>query len=59
MNGYWTYTNNELTWESEEFESKQQAIQQAKKEYDTFYVGQLKETDHLVFSVINIEEIKE
>ena len=59
MNDYWTFTNNELKWERDEFSTRLQAIQQAKKEFnDTFYIGQMEETEHLTFSIVNIEEVR-
>lgn len=54
----WTFACLEGEWVHESFTTKEEAIQEAKNNFDhTCLVGQLIETDKLVYMVENIEEV--
>jgi hypothetical protein len=59
MNGKWTFSDIEMEWVHDLFETKEEAIEEGKKWYDErFLVGQL-EGDSLVrgYKIINVEGI--
>lgn len=58
MNGEWTFSDVDIEWVHDTFDTKEEAIEESKKQYDNvFLVGQLSEHHVDKYKVINVEEV--
>lgn len=58
MEGQWTFSDLDIEWVHETYDTKEEAIESAKEIYDKgFYVGQLEHRHGVNYSVVNREKI--
>lgn len=58
MDGQWTYSDLETEWVHDSYNTKEEAIEEAKKTYDLgCFVGQLEHQHGVNYKVINQEKV--
>lgn len=59
MEGQWTFSDIEQEWVHDTFDTREEAIEEAKEWYDvSFLIGQLEHESGINYKVINIDEVK-